>query len=324
MQFAKIRLFFAFAFCLLATSSTEAKHRMGVAQIGILWPVGDDRVLGAFRKGLRDLGYIEGQDVELEYRTSRGNDALLPELAAELVHLKVDLILTWGVTAGHIARQATGTIPIVNGAMSDPVRAKLVESLARPGGNLTGLTSASPDLAAKRLQLITELVPTLSRVAVLATAAPTAQIALHETEAAGQSLGIALKAVVVQRPDELDQAYVAMAREGAQAVVVLPDLMFDQHARRVTELATSQRLPSIYYAKTYVEAGGLVSYGPSYPRLFERAASYADKILKGEKPAEFPVEQAVAFELNLNMRTARALGLEIPPGILIRADEVIE
>jgi putative ABC transport system substrate-binding protein len=278
----------------------------------------------AFRQALRELGYIEGQNIAYEYRSSRGNDALLPALASELVRLDVDLILTWGVTAGGIAKEATTSIPIVNGSMSDPVRAKLVDSLARPGGNLTGLTSANPDLSAKRLQLIKELVPALARAAVLATPAPTATFTLQETEAAARLLAVELQAVVVHRPDEFDAAYAAMARARAEAVIVLPDLIFEQHIGRIVELAAIQRLPAMYYSRSYVEAGGLMSYAPSYRQLFRRAATYVDKILKGEKPGELPVEQPVAFDLVLNMKTARALGLEVPTSILIRAGELIE
>jgi len=269
------------------------KNPRGVTQIGVLWPVDDDQVLAAFRQALRDLGSIEGQNIAYEYRSSRGNDALIPALASELVRLDVDLILTWGVTAGRIAKEATTSIPIVNGSMSDRVRAKLVDSLARPGGNLTGLTSASPDVSAKRLQLMKELVPALARAAVLATAAPTATFAMQETEAAARSLAVELQAVVVHRPDELDDAYAAMARARAEAVIVLPDLMFEQHIERIVALAAMQRLPAMYYARSYVEAGGLMSYAPSYRQLFRRAAAYVDKIVKGEKAGKLPVEQPV-------------------------------
>jgi putative ABC transport system substrate-binding protein len=242
--------------------TTEAKQP-GVTQIGILWPVDEDQVLDAFRQALRDLGYIEGQNVVYEYRSSRGNDALLPMFASELVHLDVDVIVTWGVTAGRIAKQATASIPIVNGSMSDPVRAKLVNSLARPGGNITGLTSASPDVSAKRLQLLKELVPALSRAAVLATTAPTARLTLQETEVAARSLGINVQATVVGRPEEFKDAYAAMARARAEGVIVLPDLMFEQNVTTVVDLAAAHRLPAMYYARSYVDAGGLVSYGPT-------------------------------------------------------------
>jgi len=231
--------------------------------------------------------------------------------------------VTWGVTAGRIAKQATASIPIVNGSMSDPVRAKLVDSLARPGGNVTGLTSASPDVSAKRLQLLKELVPALSRVAALATTAPTARFTLQETEVAARSLGIDLRATMVGRPEEFKDAYGAMTRARVEGLIVLPDLMFEQNMTAVIDLAAAHRLPAMYYARSYVDTGGLVSYGPSYPQLFRRAAAYVDKILRGEKAGDLPVEQAVAFDLILNMKTARALGLEIPPGILIRAGELI-
>jgi putative tryptophan/tyrosine transport system substrate-binding protein len=304
--------------------SAEAKHKPSVPHIGVLWPVDDHRPLDAFRKALRDLGYVEGDNVVYEQRDSRGKDAVLPDLAADLVRLDVEVILTWGVTAGRIAKQATTTIPIVNGQMSDPVRAKLVDSLARPGGNLTGLTSASPELSAKRLQLIKEIVPNLSRVAALVTTAPTATFILRETEAAAPSLGIRLQVVVVNRPDEFADAYAAMVRERAEALVVINDLMFDQHAPRLIELAAMHRLPAVYYSRGWVDAGGLLSYGVSTPHLFRRAAVYVDKILKGTKPGDLPVEQATGFELVFNMRTAKALGLDLPATVLLRADEVIE
>ncbi len=304
--------------------TAEAKHQPGTSHIGVLWPLDEERVLEAFRTGLGELGYVEGQNVVYEYRTSRGDDALLPRLAADLVRLDVDLILTWGVTAGRAARQATDSIPIVNGSMSDPVRAKLVESLARPGGNLTGLTSASPHLSVKRLELLRELVPGLSRVAALATPAPTASFGLRETEAAARSLGIELKPVVVERPEQLTEAYAAMARGGAGGLVVLPDLMFDQHKNRLIELAVRYRLPAIYYARAFVEAGGLMYHGSSFVDQFRRAASLVDKILKGERPGDLPVEQPVRFELVISAAAADALGLNIPPMLLARADEVLE
>jgi putative tryptophan/tyrosine transport system substrate-binding protein len=307
-----------------APLAAAARHRTGVPHIGVLWPFDAERVLEAFRQGLREFGYVEGENVVLDYRRSHGNDAVLPELAADLVKRDVDVILTWGVTAGRIAKQATATIPIVNGSMSDPVRARLVETLARPGGNLTGLTSASPVLSAKRLELLKEVVPGLSRVAALGTAASTASFGLGETEAAAPSLGVRLQAIVVGRPEELEEAFAAMARERAEALIVLPDLMFDQHRQPLVGLAATHRLPAAYYAREYVEAGGLLSYAASFAGQFRRAATYVDKILKGDKPGELPVEQPVTFELVLNIRTAKTLGLIVPPTLLARADEVIE
>jgi putative ABC transport system substrate-binding protein len=304
--------------------AAAAKDQAGVPHLGVLWPFDEKRVLNAFRQELRDIGWIEGQNIIFEYRTSHGNDSLLPALAAELVSLDVDVILTWGVTAARVAKQATTSIPIVNGSMSDPVRAKLVDSLARPSGNLTGITSASPVLSAKRLELLKELVPGLSRVMALATPAPTASFGLQETEAAARSLGIDIRAKVVEHADQLDEAFASAARERAQAVIVLPDLMFDQNRTRVIGLAAMHRLPAIYYARGYVEAGGLASYASSFVAQFQRAAALVDRILKGTKPADLPVEQAVKFELIFNRRTAKTLGLTIPPMLLATADEVIE
>jgi len=310
------------AICLPVAARAQPAEK--IPRIGVLWPIAEDRTLEAFRHALRDLGYVEGKTMAIEYRSSNGNDSLLPELAAELVRLNADLIVTWGVTAGRIARQATTAIPIVNGSMSDPVRAKLVASLARPGGNVTGLTSANPETSAKRVQFMKELVPGLARLAVLATTAPTATFALRETEAVAPSLGTALRTVVVQHPDDFDEAYAAIARERAEAVIVLPDLLFDQYAKRLIELAAMHRLPAMYSARTFVETGGLISYAPSYPDMFRRAAAYVDKILKGANPADLPVERASKFELVVNRTTARSLDLDIPPTILALADEVIE
>jgi putative ABC transport system substrate-binding protein len=208
--------------------------------------------------------------------------------------------------------------------MSDPVRAKLVDSLARPGGNLTGITSASPVLSAKRLELLKELVPALSRVAALGTPAPTASFGLQETEAAARSVGIDVRAKVVERAEQLDEAFASAARERAQAVIVLADLMFDQNRKRLIELAAAHRLPAVYYARAWVEAGGLASYASSWVAQFQRAADLVDRVLKGTKPSDLPVEQAVKFELVINLRTAKTLGLTVLPTVLSRADEVIE
>jgi putative ABC transport system substrate-binding protein len=301
-----------------------AKDQTGVPHIGVLWPFDDERVLDAFRQKLRDLGWIEGKNIVFEYRASHGKDSLLPALAAELVSLHVDVILTWGVTAARVVKQATLSIPIVNGSMSNPVRAKLVDSLARPGGNLTGITSLTPALSAKRLELLKQLVPGLSRVAALATPAPTATFGLRETEAAARSLGIDLRAKVVERADQLNEAFASAARERAQAVIVLPDLMFDQNKTRLIELAAMHRLPAVYYARWYVEAGGLASYASSFAAQFQRAAVLVDRVLKGTKPSDLPVEQAMKFELIINLKTAKALGVTVPPLVLAQADQVIE
>ena len=308
-----------------------AAHLAALAQqpgrlprIGVLWPISDDAELKAFRQGLRELGYVEQQNIVLEYRYARGKDEVLPALAAELVGLNVDIILTYGVTAAKAARQATTTIPIVNGSMSDPVAAGLAESLARPGGNVTGLTSRSPTLSAKRLELIKEVVPGLSRVAVLSTPAPTAQLGLQEMKVAARSLGVSLFVQQVQEPNEFESAFSEMTKARAGALLVLADLRFNEHLRRLVDLAAEHRLPVAYTSKDFVEGGGLMSYGPSWPDQFRRAAGYVDKILKGAKPANLAIEGPAAFELVINLKTAKALGLTIPQSVLLRADEVIQ
>jgi putative ABC transport system substrate-binding protein len=302
----------------------EPQQAARFPRIGVLWPVSDDSVLEGFRKGLRDIGYVEGRNVVIEYRYARGKDELLPDLAAELVRLNVDVILTWGVVAARVAKRATTTIPIVNGSMSDPVRAGLVESLARPGGNLTGLTSFSREMSGKRLELIRELVPGLSHVAVLSTANPTSQFALKETEVAARSLGLRVRAVEVRGPDDFADAFSAMVRERAGALVMTPELLFNQHEKRIVGLAAKHRLPAMHVGREFVDAGGLMSYAPSFADMFRRAASYVDKILKGTKPAELPIEAPTKFDLVINMKTAKALGLTIPQSVLVRADHIIE
>jgi putative tryptophan/tyrosine transport system substrate-binding protein len=292
---------------LLAPLAADAQQPTKVPRIAVLWPISDDPNLEAFRQGLRSLGYVEGQSILIDYRFAGGKDALLPDLAAQLVRLNPDVILTWTVVGARVAKQATTTIPIVNGSMSDPVAAGLVPSLARPGGNLTGLTSFSPVLSAKRLELIKEVVPGLSRVALLSTAHPSAGLALRETEVAAQSLRIRLQALDVRGPDDFDGAFLAMAREHAGALVLLLDPLFLQHMSRLVDLAAKHRLPAMYWAKQYVEAGGLISYASSSPDQFRRAAGYVDKILKGAKPADLPIEAPTKFELVINLKTAKRL-----------------
>jgi putative ABC transport system substrate-binding protein len=309
---------------LAAPLAVRAQQPGRLPRIGVLWPISDDAELKAFRQGLHELGYVEQQNIVLEYRYARGKDEVLPALAAELVALNVNIILTYGVTAAKAARQATTTIPIVNGSMSDPVAAGLAESLARPGGNVTGLTSRSPTLSAKRLELIKEVVPGLSRVAVLSTPAPTAQLGLQEMKVAARSLGVSLLVQQVQEPNEFESAFSEMTKARAGALLVLADLRFNEHLRRLVDLAAEHRLPVAYTSKDFVDGGGLMSYGPSWPDQFRRAAGYIDKILKGAKPADLPIEGPIKFELVINLKTAKALGLTIPQTIMLRADEVIQ
>ncbi len=304
--------------------AAEAQQATRVPRLGVLWPITDDPVLNAFRQGLSELGYLEGKNIVIEYRYAGGNDALLPQLAADLVRRDVDVIVTWGVTAARVAVKATTTIPIVNGSMSDPVRAKLVPSLGRPGGNLTGFTSATPELSAKRLELIRDSVPGVSRVGVLYTDAPSALLGLQETKDAARALDLRLLLQQVRGPGDFDGAYTAMANDRAEALIVLADLLFSQHRERLTGLAATYRLPAVYFGREFVDVGGLMSYAPSFTDQFRRAAGYVDKILKGANPGDLPIERATKFELVINLKAARRLGLELPAVVFARADEVIE
>ena len=327
MPVRMICLLLAFVSSVVWTSiAAEAEQATKVARLGLLSPLSADKqgALEPFRQGLRELGYLEDRNIAIAYRYADGNEALLPGLAADLVRLNVDVIVTWGIPAARAAVQATTTIPIVNASMSDPVRAKLVSSLARPGGNLTGFTSSTPELSAKRLELIREAVPGLSRVAVLSTNSTTALLGLKETETAAQAFGVTLLVQMVREPSDLDGAYAAIASHRAEALIVLSDLMFMQHRERLANFAAVRRLPTVYFGPEFVAVGGLMSYGMNWKDQFRRAAVYVDKILKGAKPADLPIEQPTKLELVINLKTAKALGIEIPPSLLARADEVIE
>ena len=285
-----------------------------------------ERGLAAFRQGLRDLGYVEGQNIAIEYRWAEGRFERLPDLAAELVRLKVDVIVSVVTQATLAAKNATGTIPIVLVAAGDPLGSGLVANLARPGGNVTGPSSMYGDLAGKQLELLKETVPKVSRVAVLwnpANAVWQAQM-LRQTEIAARALGLQVQLLEARGPDELEGAFAAMTRERVSALLVQVDVIFALHARRIADLAAKRRVPAMYGSREHVETGGLMSYAPNIPDLFRRAATYVDKILKGAKPADLPVEQPTKFELVINLKTAKALGLKIPQSVLIRADEVIQ
>jgi putative ABC transport system substrate-binding protein len=275
---------------------------------------------------LRDLGYIEGQNIVIEWRFAEGKLDRLPELAAELVLLKVDVIIAGGGSViARAAKTATTAIPIVMTNVEDPVATGLVTSLARPGGNVTGLTALVRDLSAKRLQLLREIVPNVSRVAVLWNSSyPEKAREFDETQAAARTLSIQLLALKVQRPDEIDAALDSAARDRCGALVTLPDPLTNTHGPRIVVQALKRRLPTMFTQRPPIDAGGLISYGPSYADLFRRAAGYVDRILKGAKPGDLPVEQPTKFELVINMKTAKALGLTIPQSLLLRADHVIE
>jgi putative ABC transport system substrate-binding protein len=280
----------------------------------------------AFRKGLRELGYVEGQNIAIEWRFADGQGDRLPHFAAELVDMKVDVIVTGGAGATRPAKEATVTIPIVMAQDSDPVESGFVAGLGRPGGNVTGLSTLHPATSVKRLEILKDLLPKLSRVAVFGTSSWAGNAyGLRETERAAGTLGIKLQYVDVLRRSDFEIAFQSAAKARADAVIVLVwGPLANPHQREIAALAVKSRLPTIYRDREQVGAGGLMSYGPNIPDLFRRAATYVDKILKGAKPADLPVQQPTKFELVINLKAAKALGLTIPPSLLLRADEIIE
>ena len=279
----------------------------------------------AFRQGLRDLGWFEGKNISIEYRYAEGKIVRLPELATDLVRLKVDVIVTTVSPDALAAKSATTAIPIVMATAGDVVALGLVESLARPGGNITGLSQTAGQLHGKRLELLKEMVPKSSRVAVLwSPLNDSAQLTWKEIQLAARKLGVQLHALEVRSANDFDQAFEAATRARASALFIIPDPIFDTDLKRIAGLAAKSRLPSIYHLTEFAGAGGLMTYGPDRGDMFRRAATFVDKILKGTKPADLPVEQPTKFELVLNMKTAKALGLTIPPSIMVRATKVIE
>ncbi len=323
------RLAAAAALLLLAAPLTPDAQPAGkVHRIGYLSSGSSTvtpHVIEAFRQGLRELGWVEGQNIVIAYRFAEYKYDRLPDLAAELVRLKVDIIVAPATPAAAAAKKATGTIPIVMIGVGDPVGTGFVASLARPGGNVTGSSySVGLEIYAKHLELLKEAVPKVRRVAILSNPTnPAHALWMSEIKDAGRSLGVQLQFLEARGPTEFDGAFAAMAKERAGALLVVADGMFMLHRTRLADLAAKSRLPSLGY-KELVEAGGLMSYGPSLPDLWRRAATFVDKILKGAKPADLPVEQPAKFELVINVKTARALGFTIPQRLLVRADQVIE
>jgi len=283
-------------------------------------------VLEAFRQGLRDLGWVEGQNIVIEYRSAEGHLDRLPDLAAELVRLKVDVIVAAPTGAVLAAKNAAGTVPIVGASLTVPVEIGLIASLARPGGNITGVSySVGADIFGKDLGLLKEVVPKVRRVAVLSNPdGPAQPLTISNIKEAARSLGLQLQLQEAREPGEFDAAFAAMAKERAVALLVFGDPMFFVNRGRLADLALKNRLPSMSTQWQWVEAGGLMAYGPSFPDMWRRAAAHVDKILKGARPADLPVEQPTKFELVINLKTARALGLTIPQSVLGRADEVID
>ncbi len=279
----------------------------------------------AFLEALRELGYVEGKTVSIEYRSAAWNAELLPDLAEELVRLNVDVIVTGGGGATpEAARQATKTTPIVVAASADPVGLGLVASLARPGGNITGTSLMAPELGSKRLELLKETVPKISRVAVLWHPRGAGRLEWQQTEAAARRLGVTLQSYEVRNADDVARALESMTKKRPDAVIMFFDPLTSGYRVIISDFALKNRLPTIFGAREFAAAGGLMSYGPNIPELFRRAAVYVDKILKGAKPRDLPVEQPTKFELIVNLKTAEALGLTIPPSVLIRADQVVQ
>ncbi len=278
----------------------------------------------AFREGLRELGYLEGQNIMLEARFAEGKAERLPALVAELLSLKVDLILAGGSEAARPARQATTTIPIVVAHFEDPVGEGFVASLARPGGNITGLSRMSSDLAGKRVELLKETASAIRRVGVLLNPAnPNNLLALREAEAAARALKVSLQPLEVRRFSDIESAFAMATKVRSEALLASVDRIIDTERKRIIAFAVNKRLPTMFHTSRAVEEGGLMSYAPNISDLFRRSATYVDKILKGVKPADLPVEQPMRFEFIVNLKTAKEIGLTIPPNVLVRADRVI-
>jgi putative ABC transport system substrate-binding protein len=305
-----------------------AQQSRTIPRIGVLLP-GSPASFSvrteAFLDGLKELGYVEGRTIAIEWKWGEDRLDTLPELAADLVRSNVDVIVTGGTFAANAVKAATQTIPIVMAIVSDPIAAGLVDSLARPGGNATGFSIVAPELGTKRLELLKEIVPNLSSIAVLSnTKNPQSKIEMKEMQTAAQAMGLQLHPAEISTEDELDNAFAVMNRAAAQALIVLTDPILFSQRKRVVGLASKHKLPAVYSFQGFVEEGGLMSYGPSDADLFHRAAGYVDRILKGAKPTELPVEQPTKFDLYVNLGAAKALGITIPETFLARADKVLE
>ncbi len=301
------------------------------AQAGKMWRIGvlfgspAASWIEALRQGLRELGYVEGQTVVIDWRSAEGRYDRLPDLAGELVRLRVDVLVAHPTIAVRAAKHATTTIPIVIPASADPVGAGLIASLARPGGNITGSTFISAEISGKRLELLKEVAPEAFRVAVLANPAnPATALQLKEAQVAARALSVMLQVLEVRTPSDFDGAFSALTRSRAGALLVIDDPMLGSHRSRIVDSVAKHRLPAVYGWRDWVDTGGLMSYGANVDEMFRRAALYVDKILKGARPADLPVEQPTRFELVINLKTAKALGLTIPRSLLLRADQIIE
>jgi putative ABC transport system substrate-binding protein len=305
----------------------EAQPAKKIPLVGFLVPGSHSSYsarIEAFQQSLRDLGYVEGKNINIEYRYAEGKFDRVPDLAAEMVRLKVDVIVTGDTPAIQAVKKTTSTIPIVMGNVADAVAAGLVDSLARPGGNITGLTTLAPELDGKRLELVKEMLPKSPRVAFFWDPGITAmKIRFNEVQAAARALGITLQSLEVRNPKDLESAFEAATRERPGALM-MPNTIVLTYGKQIVEFAAKNRLPLIYDTSEFIEDGGLMSYGPSFPDLWRRAAVYVDKILKGAKPTDLPVEQPMRFDLVINLKTAKQIGLTVPPNVLVRANRVIK
>jgi putative ABC transport system substrate-binding protein len=311
---------------LAAPLAVNAQPSAKVARIGYLSVAGTpgSTLAEAFRQGLRELGYVEGHNIAIDFRAAEGSERL-PAVAAELVQLPVDVIVAFSIGAAQAVKNTTTTVPIVIVSSGDPVATGLVTSLARPGGNLTGLTGMATELGGKRLELLRAAVPSLSRVAVLWNARdPAMTLTSTEIQAAARALGVNVQPLGVREAKEIDSAIAAMTEERPDALFIITDVLTRRHMRQVVDFATQRQLPTMFESGGPVAEGGLMSYGPSITDMLRRAAYYVDRILKGAKPGDLPVEQPMKFELILNLKTAQALGITFPPTLLLLADEVIQ
>jgi len=313
-----------FALCVPASAQQTKK----IPTIGFLFSNSFSTIpsrVNAFRQGLRDLGYVEGKNIVIEYRYADEKLDRLPELMSGLVRLKVEVVVTGGGTATGVAKKASSTIPVVMAADNDPIGSGFVVGLARPGGNITGLCTLSPELSGKRVEVLKEVVPKLTRLAVFGTSTnPGNAQGVKETELAAGALGVKLRYFEVQDAKDIEPSFRAASKAGDEAVLILSSAVFTSHRKEFVELSAKRRLPVMYTSGEYVEAGGLMYYGASFNDLFYRAATYVDKILKGTKPAALPVEQPTKFEFIVNLKTAKEIGLTIPPTVLAQADKVVK
>ena len=313
---------------ILAPHAAEAQQAGKVYRIGILETIAASRNatnIDAFRQGLKELGYVEGQNLAIEYRSADGRAERFADLAAELLRLQVDLIVTRGTPAALAAKKATKTVPIVMAASGDPLGSGIVASLARPGGNITGLSSIVADLGPKRLELLKEALQTVSRVGVVANMSnPAIEAEWRQIQAAARLLGIDTELLDIRTEVDIESAFEKVRRRRADALIVTLDALTQTNRERIATLSAKHRLPAVYASREFMEVGGLLAYGVSYPHLYRRAATFADRIFKGTKPGELPVEQPTRFDLVINLKTAKALGLTIPQTVLLQADQVIE